>query len=181
MAAGFTIFSSSPLPLNFVALQRRLAFLLAMESSRCPSKVASLQCSIYGYPCRLCPLPPVSTKQDGSPWSSGLAHSGPAFSGGVVSLCPVASLEDFLEFWCSHGVRHDFLSSPFSPLSTAAFSELLRWAFRRANINAPGSTRHISVSDTLARGANVSDCLAAGDWTGVQTFFRHYLQPSSSV
>ena len=143
MAAVFTIFSSSPLPLNFVALQRRLAFLLAMESSRCPSKVASLQCSIYGYPCRLCPLPPVSTKQDGSPWSSGPAHSGPAFSGGVVSLCPVASLEDFLEFWCSHGVRHDFLSSPFSPLSTAAFSELLRWAFRRAGIDAPGSTRHV--------------------------------------
>ena len=73
-------------------------------------------------------------------------------------------------------------SSPFSPLSTKAFSELLRWASGRANIDAPpGSTCHISVSDALARGANVSDCLAAGDWTGVQTFFRHYLRPRCDI
>ena len=54
---------------------------------------------------------------------------------------------------------------------------------RSSLVAPPGSTRHISVSDAFARGAAVQDCLAAGDWTGVQIFFitRHYLCPSSSV
>ena len=114
----------------------------------------------------------------------GSAHFDPASSGvlrGRRFFLPVASLEDFLEFRRSLGIAHNFLFSPappFTPLSTAAFSDLLRWAFQRAGIVAPpGSTRHVSFSDAFARGAGVSDCLAAGDWIGFRTFFRHYHRP----
>ena len=175
MAAVFTVFYSSPLPLNFVALQGKLAFLVAMASSRRPSEVASLRCSlafmvinadsVHFLPSRL-----SKTDRPGHKGPPILIRHLPAYSGGDVSLCPIASLEEFLDFRRSLRIPHDFL---FFFSSIFAFvNELLRWAFRRANIVAPpGSTCH--VSDALACGAGVSDCLAAGDWTGVQTFFRH--------
>ena len=44
VAAVFAVFSSSRLPFGYIDLQRKLAFLLAMASSRRPSEVASLCC-----------------------------------------------------------------------------------------------------------------------------------------
>lgn len=93
-----------------------------------PRWLRSAVARCYGYQRRLCPLPPVLTEQDGSPRSSGSAHSDPASSGVFwrrrhVSLCPIASLEDFLDFRCSLGILHNFF---FSPFSTSVFSELLR-------------------------------------------------------
>ena len=41
---GFRRFDGFPRPLDFTALQRRCAFLLAIASSRRPSEVASLRC-----------------------------------------------------------------------------------------------------------------------------------------
>ena len=60
VAEVFAVFSSSPLPLNFVDLQRKLAFLLAMASSRRPSEAASLQFGFYGYQRQICAFLPVS-------------------------------------------------------------------------------------------------------------------------
>jgi hypothetical protein len=83
------------------------------------------------------------------------------------------------------GIRHNFvfssLSSPHHPISVSAFSNLIRWAFSRAGIDAPpSSTRHISVSEAVARGLSIDEALRAGDWSGASTFFRHYLRPSGA-
>ena len=190
VASVFAVFSSSPLPLDFVMLQRKLAFLLAMASSRRPSELASLRCSaafmIINADCvRFLPSRLSKTDRPDHLGPPIIVRRLPAFSGDDVSLCPVASLEEFLESRRSLHIAHDSLfcsSSPHSPISTASFSDLLRWTFRRAGISAPpGSTRSISVSDAFARGVGVQDCLAAGDWSGARTFFRHYLRPSASV
>ena len=102
----------------------------------------------------------------------------PAFSRDDVSLCPLASLEDFLEFRRSRGrARLSLFSFFFYAFINCCVIKLLRWAFRRPGIIAPpSSTHHVSVLDAFNRGAGVSGCLAVGDWTGVGTFFRHYLQ-----
>ena len=191
VAAVFAVFASSPLPLDFATFQRKVAFLLAMASSRRPSEVASLRCSsafmIINADCvRFLPSRLSKTDRPDHLGPPIIVRRLPAFSGNDVSLCPVAALEDFLGFRRSLAISHDFLfsssSSPYAPLSTAAFSDLLRWSFQRAGIAAPpGSTRSVSVSDAFARGVGVQDCLEAGDWSGASTFFRHYLRPSASV
>ena len=191
VASVFAVFSSAPLPLDFATFQRKVAFLLAMASSRRPSEIVSLRISssflIINDDCaRFLPSRLSKTDRPGHLGPPIVIRRLPAFSGDDVSLCPVAALEDFLQFRRSKGVSHDFLFSsafpPHAPLSTQAFSDLLRWSFRRAGIVAPpGSTRAVSVSDAFARGASVTDCLAAGDWSGARTFFSHYLRPSASV
>ena len=191
VATVFSVFSGSQNSLDFIGHQRKLAFLLAMASSRRPSEVASLRSGpafmiINPESVRFLPSQLSKTDRPDHLGPPILIRRLPAFSGGDASLCPVSALEDFLSFRRSLAIAHDYLFSsttpPFSPLSTATFSGLLRWSFRRAGVDAPpSSTRHISVSDAFARGAGVQDCLAAGDWTGVQSFFRHYLRPSASV
>ena len=191
VASVFAVFASAPLPLDFFTMQRKVAFLLAIASSRRPSELASLRCSaafmIINADCvRFLPARLSKTDRPDHLGPPIVIRRLPAFSGDDVSLCPVASLEDFLLFRRALAIPHDSLfsadSSPYPPLNTASFSNLLRWAFRRAGIDAtPGSTRSISVSDAFARGVGVQECLVAGDWSGANTFFRHYLRPSASV
>ena len=188
VAAVFAVFASLPLPLDFISLQRKCAFLLAVASSRRASELSSLRCDaafmiINGHHVRF--LPSRLSKTDRQ------RHLGhpirilrlPASD---ASSCPVVAVERLLVARRSAGVSHEYLfsspSPPFLPISTPDFSNLIRWAFRRAGVSAPpGSTRAISVSDAVAQGVSISDALLAGDWSGAQTFFRHYLRPSSSV
>ena len=144
-------FSASPPQLSYAATQSRL---LAMASSRRPSELALLRCSsafmiINANHVRF--LPSRLSKMD-RPGHLGrliLIRRLPAFSGDDVSLCPVASLKEFLESRRSLGISHHSLFSsptpPFSPFSTVAFLDLLRWSFCHAGIAAPpGSTSCLS-------------------------------------
>ena len=106
--------------------------------------------------------------------------------GSDMTLCPVTALEDLLRFRHDLHLSHDYVfcqfKSPFLKVSTASFSRRLAWALRRAGIDAPpGSTRSISVSDAFARGVDLAAILDAGDWSGAQTFYRHYLRPSFAL
>ena len=132
-----------------------------MASSRRPSEIASLKCSpelmiLSDDKVRF--LPSKLSKTDRQ------SHLGPPI---VImrlpptsdnSPCPVEALRELLRFRSKLHLSHDFIftscAPPFKPLSTAAFSDLLRACFRRAGISAPpGSTRAISVLDAFARGA----------------------------
>ena len=187
VASVFAVFSSMTPPLDFISLQRRCAFLLAMATSRRPSELAALRCDaafmiLSADQVRF--LPSRLSKTDRQ------RHLGPPI---VVrrlpppdSSCPVASLEGLLRSRDAMGIRHAcvFSSSapPHDPISVSSFSGLLRWVFQRAGISAPpGSTRAISVSDAVARGVSVEEALRAGDWSGAGTFYRHYLRPSGST
>ena len=122
VVAVFTVFSS-PLPLNFAALQRQVALLLAMGSSRHPSEVAWLRCGVYDQRGSVRFLPSHLGKTDHPDHLGPLILIGPlpAFSGDNVFLCPVASLEDLLEFRRSLGIARSYLfsPSPFTPSLTA--------------------------------------------------------------
>ena len=187
VASVFAIFDAMAPPLDFISLQRRCAFFLAMASARRPSELAALRCdaafmSISSEQVRF--LPSRLSKTDRQ------RHLGPPI---VIRRlpppdphCPVASLEELLRSRAALGIRHDYVFSsslaPHDPISVASFSGLLRWAFRRAGIAAPpGSTRAISVSDAVARGVSIEEALRAGDWSGAGTFYRHYLRPSGSL
>ena len=103
----------------------------------------------------------------------------------MTCLCPVAAVEELLRLRRAQDFAHRFLfsslSAPHPPISVSAFSGLIRWVLRRANVLAPpGSTRASSISGAIAGGVCVDDALRAGDWTSVQTFYRHYLRPSGS-
>ena len=103
-----------------------------------------------------------------------------------ASVCPVEVLEEYLQRRQELDVTHDYVfcafDLPHGPISTAVFSDRLRWVMRRAGIVAPpGSTRSISVSDAFARGVDLAEVLRAGDWSRASTFFRHYLRPSAAV
>ena len=183
----FTVFSALKSPLDFRHLLRKTAFLLAMASARRPSELASLRCApafmiISTSGVRFLPSSLSKTDRD--------SHLGPPL---IVSrlpaadsaICPVSSLEALLRHRLDLGIEHDFIFSqfrpPFARLSSAGFARLIAWALKSAGISAPpSSTRSISVSDAYARGVNVEDILRAGDWSGAQTFFRHYLRPSAS-
>ena len=177
VASVFAVFDGLPRPLDFSALQRRCSFFVAIASSRRPSELASLRCDPDGV--RF--LPSQLSKADrqtrmGLPiLFRRLPPSSPH--------CPVAALEDLLLSRTSLGIRHNYVfsspSSPHHPISVSAFSNLIRWAFRQAGIDAlSSSTRHISVSDAVGRGLSIDDALCAGDWSGASTFFRHYFRPS---
>ena len=158
VASLFTVFLS-PLPLDFVALQRKLAFLLAIASSRRPSEVALLCFAAVWRSLLSTPTVRFLPSQDRSPRSYGSPHSYLASSGVLwrQRFSLPRRLSKIVWNFGALGIPHNFLfsSPPFTPLSTTPFSELLRWAFRLANIDAPpGSTRHIL--DVLARGAGVS-------------------------
>ena len=115
-------------------------------------------------------------------------HLGPPIvikrlSGPDSSLCAVAALEDLLQLRSSLQLDHDYVFFQFKPpyekVSTASFSQRLAWALKAAGISAPpGSTRSVSVSDAFSRGVDLAAILRAGDWSGAQTFYRHYLRPS---
>ena len=180
----FAVFDRLPRPLDFSALQRRCAFLLAIASSRRPSEVASLRCdpAFIISPDNVLFLPPQLSKTDRQ------THMGPPIL--IRRLppssphCPVAALEDLLAR-TSLGIRHNFVfsspSSPLQPISVSAFSNLIRWAFSQAGIDAPSSSsRHISVSEAVAHGLPIDEALRAGDWSGASTFFRHYFRPSGA-
>ena len=186
VASVFAVFDVMAPPLDFAALQRRCAFFLAMATSRRPSELASLRCdpafmSISADRVRF--LPSQLSKTDRQTHMGGpiivqrLSPPGPR--------CPVAALEDLLRSRTALGIRHvhifSSLSPPHGPISVSSFSDLIRWAFRQAGVAAPpGSTRHISVSDAVARGVSIDEALRAGDWSGAGTFFRHYFRPSGS-
>ena len=173
---------------QFSPSSRRCVLLIP---SRRPSELASLRCDaafmiINAEHIRFIPSHLSKTDRQRHLGSPILVLRLPPAPSGDVSLCPVASVESLLRRRRDLGVEHDFLfsspSPPHRPIEAAEFSELLRWSFRSAGISAPpGSTRATSVSDAFARGVNVSDILAAGDWSGSRTFFRHYLRPSSTV
>ena len=187
VGAVFAVFAEWNLPLDFSQIQRKAAFLLAVASARRPSELASLRCSaafmiIGGDRVRF--LPSRLSKTDRS------QHLGPPI---VVrrlppedsASCPVSALEQLLQRRRELGIAHDFIfcdfHAPYSPISTTAFSDRLRWALRRAGISAPpGSTRSVSVSDAFARGVDIQTVLHAGDWSRAQTFYRHYLRPSAA-
>ena len=183
------VFDALPSPSSLKDAQKRCAFLLAMASSRRPSELASLKCSpefmiISDDKVRF--LPSKLSKTDRQ------SHLGPPI---VImrlpptsdnSPCPVEALSELLRFRSKLHLSHDFIftscAPPFKPLSTAAFSDLLRACFQRAGISAPpGSTRAISVSDAFARGASIDEVLHAGDWSSASTFFAHYLRRSASA
>ena len=99
------------------------------------------------------------------------------------SLCAVKALEDLLRMRSTLDLDHDFIffqfKRPYERVSSATFSQRLAWALKAAGISAPpGSTRSVSVSDAFARGVDLDSILRAGDWSGAQTFYRHYLRPS---
>ena len=175
-------------PSDFASAQRKAAFLIALASSRRPSEVSSLRCDATHMslaPTQVRFLPSRLSKTDRQ------TYLGPPISisrlpASDSASCPVSALEALLRWRISVGVSHNYVFSsptpPHSPISVSAFSSLLRWAFCQAGVNAPpGSTRHISVSDAFARGASLEQVLRAGDWSNAQTFFRHYLRPTSSV
>ena len=186
VSSAFAVLSSLASPLDFCDAQRKCAFLLALASARRPSELSSLRCDaafmiINDSHVRF--LPSRLSKTDRQ------RHLGPPILidrlPDDVSLCPVAAIEELLRLRRAQNIAHRFLfsslSAPHPPISVSSFSGLIRWVFRRAGIAAPpGSTRATSVSDAIARGVCVDDALRAGDWTSVQTFYRHYLRPSGS-
>ena len=98
-------------------------------------------------------------------------------------MCLVVVLKAYLHRRTELHVAHDFVfcgfRAPRDPISTAAFSDRLRWVMRHSGIIAPpGSTRATSVSDAFARGDDLAAVLRAGDWARAGTFFRHYLRTS---
>ena len=116
-------------------------------------------------------------------------HLGAAFSiarlpaSSDASVCPVEVLEAYLRRRAELHVQHDYVfcafRSPRDPITTAAFSDRLRWVMRHSGIVAPpGSTRATSVLDAFARGDDLAAVLRAGDWARAGTFFRHYLRAS---
>ena len=186
VAAVVAVFPASPS--DFLSAQRKAAFLIALASSRRPSEVASLRCDaayMTFAPDQVRFIPSRLSKTDRQ------TYLGPSISisrlpASDSASCPVSALEALLRWRTSVDVSHNFVFSsptpPHSLISVSAFSNLLRWAFRQAGVNAPpGSTRHVSVSDAFARGANLEEVLRAGDWSRAQTLFRHYLRPTSSV
>ena len=183
----FEVFVAWAPPLSFKQLQRKTAFLVAMATSRRPSELASLRCSaafMSSSNSGLRFLPSALSKTDRD------NHLGPPISvsrldSGDKALCPVTSLEDLLSLRQSLNIAHDYIfcqfRPPFKRVSASVFSRRLAWPLREAGISAPpGSTRSISVSDAFARGVDLKAILSAGDWSGAQTFFRHYLRPSAS-
>ena len=99
-----------------------------------------------------------------------------------ISRCPVASLEELLRAHALKGIVHDYLftslKAPFSRISTSALASSIALTLGAAGIVAPpSSTRHMSVSDAFLRGCDISAVLHAVDWSGVRTFYRHYLRP----
>ena len=181
----FKVFTSWPCPLSLKQLQRKAAFLVAMATSRRPSELASLRCSssfMSSTSDELRFLPSCLSKTDRQ------THLGPPIvikrlSGPDSSLCAVAALENLLQLRSSLQLDHDYVFFQFKPpyekVSTASFSQRLAWALKAAGISAPpGSTRSVSVSDAFSRGVDLAAILRAGDWSGAQTFYRHYLRPS---
>jgi hypothetical protein len=182
----FDFFASWSSPLSFEQLQRKTAFLLAMASSKRPSELSSIRCSsafmvIDEEKARF--LPSCLSKTDRQ------RHLGAAFSiarlpvSSDASVCPVEVLETYLRRRAELHVPHDYVfcgfRAPRDPLSTAAFSDRLRWVMRHSGIIAPpGSTRATSVSDAFARGDDLAAVLRAGDWSRAGLFFRHYLRSS---
>ena len=181
------VFSAWTPPLNFKQLQRKAAFLIAMASARRPSELASLRCS-PAFMSRSTTgvrfIPSALSKTDRH------SHLGPPISisrleSDDATLCPVASIDALLQARQDLGIRHDYVFCdflhPHAQISAAAFARRLAWPLRRAGISAPpSSTRSVSVSDAFARGVDLAAILNAGDWSGAQTFFRHYLRPSSA-
>ena len=181
----FNVFSSWSAPLSLEQSQRKAAFLVAMATARRPSELSSLQCSasfmtstrdeIRFIPSRL-------SKTDRQ------THLGPPIvvkrlPDSDTSLCAVKALEDLLRIRSTLNLDHNYVffqfKRPYEKVSSAAFSQRLAWALKSAGIAAPpGSTRSISVSDAFARGVDLDSILRAGDWSGAQTFYRHYLRPS---
>ena len=185
MGKVFKVFTSWPYFLSLKQLQRKAAFLVAMATSRRPSELASLRCSpsfMSSTSDELRFLPSCLSKTDRQ------THLGPPIvikrlSGSDSSLCAVAALEDLLQLRSSLPLDHDYVFFQFKPpyekVSTASFSQRLAWALKAAGISAPpGSTRSVSVSDAFSRGVDLAAILRAGDWSGAQTFYRHYLRPS---
>ena len=156
-----------------------------MATARRPSELSSLRCSpsfmITSYS-EIRFIPSSLSKTDRQ------THLGPPIiirrmDGPDSSLCPVSAMEILLQIRSSLDLDHDFVffqfKHPFQKISTSSFSQRLKWILKRAGIDAPpGSTRSISVSDAFARGVDLKSILRAGDWSGAQTFFRHYLRPS---
>ena len=182
----FEVFTSLPSPLDFEHLQRKSAFLIAMASAKRPSELALLKCSsnfmiISHLNVRFLPSDLSKTDRE--------SHMGPPIvisrlPGEEASVCPVASLEALLLLRSHLDISHDYVfcqfRAPYLRISAQGFVSRISWALRRAEISAPpGSTRSTSISDAYARGVNIDSILQAGDWSGAQTFFRHYLRPSA--
>ena len=183
----FAVFSAWEPPLNFKQLQRKAAFLVAMATARRPSELASLRCSpafMSRSSSGIRFIPSALSKTDRH------SHLGPPISisrldSDDASLCPVSALDALLQARQDLGIRHDYVfcdfRHPHAQISSASFARRLAWPLRRAGISAPpSSTRSISVSDAFARGVDLEAILIAGDWSGAQTFYRHYLRPSSA-
>ena len=181
------VFSSWSSPLDFKQLQRKTAFLIAMATARRPSELASLRCSpafMSRSSAGVRFIPSALSKTDRH------SHLGPPITisrldSEDTSFCPVSSLDALLRMRQELGIRHDYVfcdfRHPHAKISSAAFARRLAWPLRRAGISAPpSSTRSVSVSDAFARGVDLEAILNAGDWSGAQTFYRHYLRPSSA-
>ena len=186
VAKVFEVFTSFQPPLGFDQLQRKTAFLLAMASARRPSELASLKCSpsfmiISALNVRFLPSDLSKTDRENHLGLPIVVSRLPAENS---LLCPVSLLEALLLLRNGLNISHDYVFSQFHPpyhrLLAQGFAGRISWALRRAEIFAPpSSTRSVSVSDAYARGVNIDAILQAGDWSGVQTFFRHYLRPSA--
>ena len=95
-------------------------------------------------------------------------------------------LEAYLRRWTELLIAHDYVFCGFrasrDPISTAVFSERLRWVLRQSGVVAPpGSTRATSVSDALAGGEGLATVLHAGVWSRAWAIFRHSLRTSLST
>ena len=95
------------------------------------------------------------------------------------SLCPVEAIQTLISTHSGLKLQHPYLffsaSLPFSALKPLAFSQLLFWVLRHADIQTPpGFTRAASASATFLKGAKLDDVLRVGDWSNAMTFFQHY-------
>ena len=125
----FSPFSRRLKTLDFIGHQRKLAFLLAMASSRRPSEIASLRSGpafmiINPESVRFLPSQLSKTDRPDHLGPPILIRRLPAFSGGDASLCPVSALEDSEFSALSHDLARLSLLFDHASVFSALYSDV---------------------------------------------------------